>query len=90
MIPGSVVWFTLWKEGMSSTWTWAGLRGGLMMFNKAKCEVLNLVRENTGINTGWGEEWIESSPEEEDLGADIGWQVQHDLAMCSHSPEGQP
>jgi len=33
-----------------------------------------------------GREWIETSPEEKDLGV----LVQHDLAVCTHSPQSQP
>ncbi|GAB0180804.1 mitochondrial enolase superfamily member 1 [Grus japonensis] len=45
---------------------WA--RANRMKFNKARCKVLHVGRDNPKHNYRLGREWVESSPEEKDLG----------------------
>ncbi|GAB0182076.1 cAMP-dependent protein kinase inhibitor alpha [Grus japonensis] len=48
---------------------WA--RVNCMKFNKAKCKVLHVGQGTPKHNYRLGEEWIESSPENKDLGVSI-------------------
>ena len=42
-----------------------------MKFNKAKCNVLHMDRGNSKHKYRLGREWLESSPEEKDLGVPV-------------------
>jgi len=45
---------------------WAVING--MKFNQSKCQILHLGWSNTRHKYKWGEEWLEGSPAERDLG----------------------
>ncbi|TRZ22532.1 hypothetical protein HGM15179_004578 [Zosterops borbonicus] len=69
---------------MPSGGAWTGLRdcGNLMECRKAKHKVLHLGQGDPKHKNRLGSEWIESSPEEKDLGVD----GQHGLAMSTCRP----
>ncbi|KAK4829014.1 hypothetical protein QYF61_001789 [Mycteria americana] len=65
---------------------WAMMNG--MKFNKSKCWILRLGRSNAGHKYKLGEEWLESSPAERDLG---GWSAAGSTCVSSvpWQPRGQ-
>ena len=59
-----------------------------MKFNKAKGKVLHMGRGNLKHKDRLGDEWIESSPAEKDLGILVDGKLTM-IAMCARSPEIQ-
>ena len=59
-------------------------------FNKSKCKVVHLGQGNLLYQYKVGDERIECSPAEKDLGGTGGWQAGREPAMYPCSPESQP
>ncbi|GAB0179848.1 mitochondrial enolase superfamily member 1 [Grus japonensis] len=73
MIPNCEVLLTLSRDKADTLQRdldrlehWAMING--MKFNKLKCQILHLGQSNSGHKYKLGEEWLESSPAERDLG----------------------
>ncbi|GAB0192526.1 hypothetical protein GRJ2_001717900 [Grus japonensis] len=60
-----------------------------MKFSKAKCKVLHVGWRNPEHNYRLSEEWIESSPEEKDLGLLGDKKLNATLSVCACTPESQ-
>lgn len=60
-----------------------------MEFNKWKCEVLCLERNNPVPQGRLGAEWLESSVAGKDMGCSVGQKGGQESEMCSYGKEGQ-
>jgi len=60
-----------------------------MEFNKAKCKVLHMGRGNPKYKHRLGRQWLESSPEEKDLGVWVGEKLNMTrlCALAAHKAE---
>ncbi|GAB0209474.1 mitochondrial enolase superfamily member 1 [Grus japonensis] len=66
---------------------WAIING--MKFNKNKCQIQHLGWSNAGHKHRLGEEWLESSPAERDLGVLVGSRLSRSQQCVPWQPRGQ-
>jgi len=75
------------QRGLGRLERWACVN--LIKCNETKCRVLHTSWGNPKHKYRLGDEGMESSPEEKDLGVLVDKKLKHDPATCTHSSEGQ-